>query len=188
METSFFRDVKDIINYLFQPGHLCDFFEGITKNPLFYWLIAVVLFYFAYRIYHRDYSKILRVHTTKRGFVYIKRSALKNLIKKVCRSVVAQSNARVKIYVRCKKLYIKVAISSPYDVQPTGTQLQQSLYQVLQQEVGLSNVGRIDVVINHIFGAAQTNRPECNKNDCCKNSCDCYKTSEFDKDCCTSEE
>lgn len=179
MDTSFFKDVTDIVNYLFQPGHLCDFFESISKNPLFCWLIAVVIFYFIYRIYRRGHDKVLRVHTSQCGFVYIKKSALKNLIKKVCRSAVAQSDARVKVCTYFRKLNIKVAISSPCDVQPTGTQLQQAIYQVLQQEVGLTNIGRIDVVVNHIFGNKCPKKSECNKN---IHICD--KNLESNNDCC----
>ena len=152
MTTSYFSDLWESIKCIFQPDHWCELCHTIIENPLFKWLIAAIIFYIIYKIFQIRRNKILRVYTNNRGLVYIKKSALKSLIKKVCRTVVVQSDARVKICTCWRKIYVKVVISSPHDVQPTSIQLQQEIHRVLQEEVGLKNLGRIDVVVNHIYG------------------------------------
>ncbi|MDE6576413.1 MAG: hypothetical protein K2L24_03390 [Opitutales bacterium] len=138
--------------------------QNITDHPIFKWLailaiatFAIHLLFFILRLLGFRRATVLRIHTDNHGIVYLKQSALKNFIKKICRQVVPQANARVDCVSRFRKIRIKVTLSCPHDAQPVSLHIQQAIAQVLKHEIGISNLGRIDVVVSHIFGPVQRN-------------------------------
>lgn len=138
--------------------------QCITDHPVFKWLAIIaiatftvhVLIYFLKLCGFRR-ATVLKIHTDNHGIVYLKQSALKNFIKKICRQVIPQARAHVKCSTWFRKIRIKITLSCPHDAQPVSQHIQQAVSQVLQNEIGISNLGPIHVVVNHIFGPIKRN-------------------------------
>jgi hypothetical protein len=131
------------------------YWEDLVEDP-FQFLPVVVVFcviFFIVRYYGKKRANLVRIYTTDRGIVFLKKSALKNVVKKICRGVIPQSRTRVRVRgTCCRKVNLRVSVASPYNMQFTSNKLQQVIAQTLRQELGMINLGAIYVVVEKIIG------------------------------------
>lgn len=151
-------DGNHTFSCLFSREYWACFWEelNLLHNPLFWMAVGLLGLWFLLKVIGHFRHHLIRVYTTNRGMVYVKRSALKNVVKKICATLIPNSKARVKIHCCWRKIHIRVAIACPHDAQPVSIQLQQTLFRVLQQEVGICNLGKINVVVERIVGPIRT--------------------------------
>ncbi|MDR3317258.1 MAG: hypothetical protein LBS71_00425 [Puniceicoccales bacterium] len=143
--------------YIFNKEKWQDFMDSLTFDPICKWLLLIVVVSMVICYYKRRNSNRVRVHITDRGPVFMKKSALKNVVKKICHSVIPQSKSRVKIWTCCRKIKLRVSVACPYNVQPISEQLQQEITRGLKKEIGIDNLGAVHVVIEKIIGPIKTN-------------------------------
>jgi hypothetical protein len=124
----------------------------VFTSPLFKWLISLYMLFIILRHFFRKRANLLRVHTTERGIIFLKTSALRGLIKKICREVIPQSKSRVKICTCCRKIKIRVSVACSPHMQAVSTQLQGEIVRILQEEIGINNLGSVHVFIEKIIG------------------------------------
>jgi hypothetical protein len=146
---SFFVDLSDRESWQ-------AFSENVISNPLFKWFITLGVLFLLVRYYNRKNANCIRVYTTNRGPIYMKKSALKNLIKKICHGVIPQSKSRVKFCVCWRRIHLRVSIACPHNMQSVSAQLQQEISRILKQEIGINNLGSVHVVIEKIIGPIKT--------------------------------
>jgi hypothetical protein len=132
------------------------FGENILANTSFKWFVAFCALFLLLRHYKRRCSNCIRIYTTDRGPIHMKKSALKNLVKKICNGVIPQSKSRVKICVHWRRIHLRVSVACPHNMQSIGVQLQQEISSILKQEIGIKNLGSIRVVIEKIIGPIKT--------------------------------
>lgn len=151
-------DGNHTFSCLFSREYWACFWEelNLLHNPLFWVAVGLLSLWFLLKVIGHFRHHLIRVYTTNRGMVYVKRSALKNVVKKICATLIPNSKARVKIHCCWRKIHIRVAIACPHDAQPVSIQLQQTLFRVLQQEIGICNLGKINVVVERIVGPIRT--------------------------------
>jgi hypothetical protein len=145
----FFLDLSDVENWQILG-------ENILENPLFKWFVALVVLFFLLRHYTRKNANCIRVYTTNRGPIHMKKSALKNLVKKICHGVIPKSKSRVKICVCWRKIHLRVSVACPHNMQSVSAQLQQEISRILKQEIGINNLSSVHVVIEKIIGPIKT--------------------------------
>ncbi|MDR2372232.1 MAG: hypothetical protein LBD60_03745 [Puniceicoccales bacterium] len=152
----FFVDLADSFVGLFDPENWPTIGESILINPLFKWFSLLTILFLIWEYYTRKGANCIRVYTTNRGPVCMKKSALKNLVKKICRTVIPQSKSRVKLCVCWRRINLRVSVVCPYNMQSVSTQLQQEIVRILKQEIGIKNLGSVSVVIEKIIGSIKT--------------------------------
>jgi hypothetical protein len=131
------------------------YWDDIRDDPFQFLpvIIVVCIIFFLVRRYRRKDANLVRIYTTDRGVVFLKRSALKNVVKKICHGIIPQSHTRVRIRSTCRrKINLRVSIACPHNMQFTSNKLQQVIAQTLHQEFGLTNLGSICVVVEKIIG------------------------------------
>lgn len=196
----FFVDLWNSFVGLFDPENWPTICEGVLADPLLKWLILFIILFLAWEYYTRKNANCVRVYTTNRGPVCMKKSALKNLVKKICRTVIPQSKSRVKLCVCWRRIHLRVSVACPYNMQSVSTQLQQEIARILKQEIGIKNLGSVHVVIEKIIGSIKTktfNGSLCAPSSdhsplCCsgsgeENTC-CTNHTEYDKKDCEKTE
>jgi hypothetical protein len=152
----FFVDLGNTFVDLFNPENWPTIGESILANPLSKWLIVLIILFLIWECYTRKGANCVRVYTTNRGPVCMKKSALKNLVKKICRTVIPQSKSRVKLCVCWRRIHLRVSVVCPYNMQSVSIQLQQEIARILKQEIGIKNLGSVHVVIEKIIGSIKT--------------------------------
>ncbi|MDR1367070.1 MAG: hypothetical protein LBJ13_04185 [Puniceicoccales bacterium] len=155
----------------------------ILENPLQFFPIVITfcIIFFIVRRHKKKYGNLVHIYTTDHGVVFLKKSALKNVVKKICRGVVPQSHTRVRIRSTCcRKINLRVSVACPHNMQSTSNRLQQVITQTLHQEFGMTNLGSICVVVEKIIGpvnakCCDSNLPngECK---CTQTICNCTQT------------
>ncbi|MDR0590935.1 MAG: hypothetical protein LBG09_03785 [Puniceicoccales bacterium] len=129
--------------------------KNVFGNPIFKWLIGVGVVFFALYFYRKRCANRIRVCTTDRGPIFLKKSALKNAVKKICHKILPQSKTRVKVCSCFGKIRLKISIVCPYNIQPISVQLQDEIIRILKQEIGINNLGPVRVVVDKITGPIQ---------------------------------
>ncbi|MDR3317323.1 MAG: hypothetical protein LBS71_00775 [Puniceicoccales bacterium] len=81
--------------------------DSLVMNPLFKWFIILGIIFLVVRCYSKKHANVLRIYTTDRGFIFMKKSALKNVVKKICHEVLPQSRSRVKICACYRKINLR---------------------------------------------------------------------------------
>jgi hypothetical protein len=152
----FFVDWVDNFTGLFDPENWPIIGESVLADPLFKWLILIIILFLMWECYTRKGANCIRVYTTDRGPICMKKSALKNLVKKICRTVIPQSKSRVKLCVCWHRIHLRVSVVCPHNMQSVSTQLQQEISRILKQEIGMKNLGSVHVVIEKIIGSIKT--------------------------------
>ncbi|MDR2812227.1 MAG: hypothetical protein LBB05_00315 [Puniceicoccales bacterium] len=132
------------------------FGENVLANPLLKWFVILSVLFLLLRHYTQKGANCIRVYTTHRGPIYMKKSALKGLIKKICHALIPQSKSRVKFCVRWRRIHLRVSVACPHNMQSVSTQLQQEIFSILKQEIGIDNLGSVHVVIEKIIGPIKT--------------------------------
>ncbi|MDR0418033.1 MAG: hypothetical protein LBH08_01180 [Puniceicoccales bacterium] len=144
---------------------------------LFPIIIVLCIILFIVRCYKKKYGNLIRIYTTDRGVVFLKKSALKNVIKKICRGVVPQSHTRVRIRnTCCRKINLRISVACPHNMQSISNKLQQVITQTLHQEFGMTNLGSICVIVEKIVGPVNTNC--CDNNPSNDTTCNCIQISD----------
>jgi hypothetical protein len=151
--------VKDVVmfpfskeNWQFLAEHGQEFVGKIAGSPFFWGVIVLLFLLCGCRCHRLRRGKVFRTYTTNHGLVLMKESALKGVVKKICREIIPQAKARIKICVRWRKIHLQIAVASPYNMQTISVQLQQVISRVLREEVGIGNLGKVSVVIEKIIG------------------------------------
>ncbi|MDR0740984.1 MAG: hypothetical protein LBF34_04735 [Puniceicoccales bacterium] len=188
----FFVDLVDSFAGLFNTENWPIISENVLADPLFKWLILLIVLFLIGKYYSRKGANCIRVYTTNRGPVCMKKSALKNLVKKICRTVIPQSKSRVKLCVCWRRINLRVSVVCPYNMQSVSTQLQQEISRILKQEIGIKNLGSVHVVIEKIIGSIKAKA--FNDGSLCApsiasssdHSPSCYSGSGEENTCCTN--
>jgi hypothetical protein len=136
-------------------GNLQILGRSALENHTFEWFVGVGVVFFALYFYRKRYANRIRVCTTDRGPIFLKKSALKNAVKKICHKILSQSKTRVKVCSCFCKIRLKISIVCPYNIQPISVQLQDEIIRILKQEIGISNLGPVRVVVEKIVGPIQ---------------------------------
>jgi hypothetical protein len=134
--------------------------ENIASNPIFLWLIlgGVIFFgmiFFVLRCCHKKRANRIRICTTNRGPIFLKQSALKHAVKKICHQIIPQSKTRVKVCSCFGKIRLKISVACPHHIQPVSFQLQEEIIRILRQEIGINNLGPVRVIVEKIIGPIQ---------------------------------
>ncbi|MDR1435268.1 MAG: hypothetical protein LBI77_02595 [Puniceicoccales bacterium] len=129
-----------------------DIFKDIFTSSPFKCFIALCVLFGILRYWRRKRENLLCVYTTKCGLIFLKTSALRGVIKKICHGVIPQSKSRVKICTRWGKIKVRVSVACSHNMQLVSNQLQREIARTLREEVGINNLGSVHVVIEKIIG------------------------------------
>lgn len=142
--------IWEYIVCIFQWDNWNMLMEDIFKNPLF---PSFLFFFFLFiALWSRRYIKrFIRVTNTERGAISLRQSTLKAAIKRVCKAAIPQSNAKIKITLRGGKINLRVAIRCKNEIQQSSTDLQNKIHSMLTEDMGIENVGKIDIIVDRIM-------------------------------------
>ena len=132
----------------------------VTTNYRWMWFIALIIVWIMIHWCRRKRGRFVRVYTTNRGRIFVKKSAIKGIVKKICHQIVPSSKSRIKICVSWRKIHLRVSVASPHQLQPISLELQQTVSRVLQEEVGIKNLGFVHVVIEKFTGPLKLKEDE----------------------------
>jgi hypothetical protein len=181
-------EVSEFLTCLFQWENWQILGGSIVTNPLFPWFIILVVTFMLVRRYNKKHFNVLRVYTTDRGFIFMKKSALKNVVKKICRELIPQSKSRVKVCTCFRKINVRVSVVCPSNMESVSTQLQRVIFRVLQEEIGINNLGSIHVVVEKIIGPVKVKAIELKSESDISEPLDCKSSCSTESGCCCSKE
>lgn len=111
-------------------------------------IIAIIFLLFIWRIIRKRRS-VINLSTHEEGKVSVMRSALINLIENTCNNIAPDSKPRVCLCEKNGKLNfkIKIRVFSDQHIENTTSLIQKEINYVLQDTLGLDNIGTINILI-----------------------------------------
>lgn len=129
-------------------------FQYALQEPFNYALIALVILILVLLVLGRLQPKMFTANSAEAGKVFVSRKAIKNLAVRTCRADerIARSRVHVNARGRNLKLHAVIKLRSGYRLNEASKSLQQTLEMVMQRNIGLENIGRIDVTVKGFIG------------------------------------
>lgn len=138
-----------------------DLFQEIYHWPyLCPTIIAIIVLLFIWRACRKRH-RVIHISTLQEGKVSVMRSALIDLIENTCNDVAPNSKPHVCLCEKNDKLNlkIKIRIFSDQHIETITSTIQRRVNQVLQDTLGLENIGTINILIAD-FSKSSKKTPE----------------------------
>lgn len=134
------------------------YFFDFIKTDYFIGLIAFLLLLVVLKIWKRE--GLLSISGSKLGRMRISKHALKTVIAGVCSGFEAIVSVRTKLRIKRNKLSLclKLKLGRYINLSELTEELQSKLYEVLGSDLGLENIGKIDIFIADFSGDGQQDK------------------------------
>lgn len=128
-------NLSDRIGYLYEP-------------PYCYAAIAAIALTFLFILLKRRQPKKVIAYKTENGQVTVSRSAIVELVQTSCQQLSYVSKPRVKIKVKGKTTHfeVRLKLTSGASLRKIESTLQAHLRRALTEDLGIENLGRIDIL------------------------------------------
>lgn len=139
-----------------------EFFQEIYNWPYFWpTIIAIIILLLIRSAIHRRH-RIIKLSSNEEGKVSVMRTALIDLIENACNDVSPNSKPRVCLCEKSGKLNvrIKIRVFSDQHIEKTTSIIQKQVNHVLQDTLGLENIGTINILIAGFRKSSKKKEPE----------------------------
>ncbi|MDR2200900.1 MAG: hypothetical protein LBN94_02200 [Puniceicoccales bacterium] len=135
------------------------FCQTLAESPLSLWIAFLLLLLLSF-LYRRKCRGLLRINGTDRGFIFLKRKILKNIVKDICKQLIPECKPYVTIGTSHRKINLWIRLSCPRLMRTLCVKLQQEITRILQEEVGIGNLGSLHIVVGKILTKGEKNNSD----------------------------
>ena len=134
-----------------------DFLIGAAAGAV---LVLLVLLLFKLRRKPKDFEAF----SGEQGTVWVSGDALRDLIQRYCEEMPEVGRARAIIRFKGKQLQIQIRLRIRSDARLVGVSgyLQEQIGGIIRQNLGMDNIGPVDVMVVGILPVAQSRSPKKN--------------------------
>lgn len=128
--------------------NLSEKIERLCEPPYSYAIIVIIALIFCFILLKRRQPRKVVAYKTENGQVTVSRSAIVELVQTSCQQLNYVSKPRVKIKVKGKYTHFEVCLklTSGASLRKIESTLQSHLRRALSEDLGIENLGRIDIL------------------------------------------